>query len=309
MRTRLTYVMVSIILTGMIASCSRSNSAGSVVVQDDLGRQVALHPPIERVVTFAPSLTEMVFGAGGGGKLVGVGLPDNYPPAVRDLPRFSIYPIDFEAVTLLKPDLAFATDQVNSPRDAETLAALGIPTYFLSFESVDAVFDGMLRIGELLGTRSRAQEAVDSLRRELEQLKDRANAAADRPDVLVLAGRETLFSFGSESYVHEMIDAAGGISITGKLSARAPVLSEEFVLREQPDVIIGTWPEDVTVDDLLKDHPDWHTLPAISTGRVHGIDPDLLVRPGPRLIAGIKAIAAWLHPERSEIAATGATTP
>lgn len=292
---RLKYATTLIILTLVVCACGRTPSNESEVYRDDLGRDVTLNRPVDRVVTFAPSLTEMVFAVGAGDRLVGVGIPDNFPPAIRNLPRFSTYPLDFEAIIALNPDLAVATDQVNSPRDAETLAALDIPTYFLTFGSLNDVLDGMLQLGELLGTRSAAEDTVDSLRRELEHLKSRAKARATRPDVLVLIGQETLFSFGSESYVHEMIEAAGGRSVTGTLEARAPVLSEEFVLRQQPDVIIGAWRNDITANHLLEFHPEWHVLPAVRHGRIYGIDPDLLQRPGPRLIAGIREISRVLH--------------
>lgn len=300
MRSRVTYAtLVVLLICGMgvaTGGCEPGESAEPARMRDDLGRTVAVPRPVERVVTFAPSLTEMVYAAGAGRKLVGVGFPDDHPPAVESLARFSTYPIDFEAVAALEPDLALATDQVNSPRDAETLQGLGIPTYFLSFQSLENVFSGLIAIGNVLGTSAAAEHAVDSLRRELQDIRTRTSSAHSRPTVLVLIGPETLFSFGGESYVHEMVDAAGGRSLTAGLDVRAPVLSEEYVLRRAPDVILGPWGNDVDAAELLQHHPSWTAVPAIRDGRVYGIDGSLIERPGPRLVAGIRELARRLHP-------------
>lgn len=296
MRTRVTYATLLIILSVWQSGCRRGDAPAPGTVRDDLDRPVEVDLPATRVVTFAPNLTELVFSAGAGERLVGVGLYDDYPPEVADLSRFSTYPIDFEAVAALEPDLALATDQVNSPRDAETLEALGIPTYFLSFGSLEDVFDGLITIGELLGTRSTAVAAADSLREAVSALRARTDTLQNRPDVLLLIGRETLFSFGNESYVHEMIDLAGGHSLTAELDARAPVLSEEYVLDRKPDVILGPWGDDPDRDILLEEHPSWRVIPAVRDGRVYGMDGSLVERPGPRLVTGMHEMARMLHP-------------
>ena len=263
---------------------------------DDIGRSIHLPDTVLRVVTLAPSLTEVIFAAGAGRRLVGVGQPDSFPPEVQRLPRFSTYPVDFEAIAALNPDLALATDQVNSPRDAETLNALDIPTYFLSFERIEDVLEGILTVGDLMGTEDTARATVDSLRLELAHLRKLVRTTERRPTVLFLIGTETLFSFGSESYVHEMIDLAGAVSVTGDVGAVAPVLTDEFVLSRRPDVIMGPWGEADVTADLLKNHPTWDVIPAVQTGRVYGIDADLVERPGPRLVAGIRAMSEKLHP-------------
>ena len=271
--------------------------AGSSALRDALGRDVPLERPIRRVVTLAPSITEIVFAAGAGSLVVGVGEIDNYPPAVRDLPRFSTYPVDFEAVAALEPDLAIASDQVNNTRDAETLAALGIPTYFLASQKLNDVLTGIETVGRLLGTDERAAAAVDSLKAEIEALRQTVGRAHHRPEVLFLIGMETPFSFGSESYMHDLIELAGGESVTGDIRSVAPVLSEEFVVSRGPEVVMGPWGPDTDPAELLRFHPSWDALPAVRNGRVYGVEADLVERPGPRLVAGARAMAKLLHPE------------
>ena len=288
-------IWLLVTVLAMSAGCS-SRGNDKRVVEDGLGRTVHLPARPSRVVTLAPNVTEIVYAAGAGHMVVGAGLPDDFPPAVDTLPRYATYPLDFEAVAALAPDVAFASDQVNGLRDAETLAALGIPTYFLSSSSLGEIFADIERVGGLLETAEAAGKSVDSLRRRVDDLRNLTREAG-RPSTLFLIGQETLFSFGSESYIHELIALAGGRSATADLNAVAPILSEEYVLSIQPEIIIGPWDEDYDAAELLRHHPTWSVVPAVADGRVHGVNADLVERPGPRLVEGAWAMARVIHPE------------
>ncbi len=260
-----------------------------------MGRTIHLPDTVERVVTLAPNLTEIVFAAGAGHILAGVGRPDDFPPEIDSLPRYATYPLDFEAVAALDPDLALASNQVNGIRDAETLLSLDIPTYFLASNNLNEIIDGIEAVGNLLGTERTARYVADSLRRRIRAL-EALTQNAERPLTLFLIGEETLFSFGRESYMHEVLELAGGRSATGDLDAEAPVLSEEFVLSIQPDIIIGPWGAGYEAGRLLEYHPTWNVLPAFENDRVYGIDADLVERPGPRLVEGAWTMAGMIHP-------------
>lgn len=269
-------------------------------MSDDLDRRVALERPIERVVTLAPNLTEIVFAAGAGPRLVGVTTADDYPPAVDSLPRFGALPVDFEAITALHPDLVLATDQVNTPRDAAVFESLAIPVYFFSFHTVDDVLASIRTTGRLLGTAAEADATADSLQHTLDRLRTRTRDVAQRPRVLFLVDDETLYAFGAESYIHTLIELAGGHSITADIDAQAPTLSEEYVLGHRPDVIIGAFGADYDPGRLLALHPAWDVVPAVANERVYGLEPDLVLRPGPRLVEGARQMAHLLHPDRFE---------
>ena len=281
--------------TGCTPSTDTPSSAAAHF-SDDLNRTVAIARPVERVVTLAPNLTEIVFAAGGGRKLVGVTTADDYPPAVDSLPRFGALPVDFEAITALRPDLILATDQVNTPRDAATFESLDIPVYFFSFQTVDDVLSSIRTTGRLLGTPSTARATADSLRAALDRLQTGTAEVDQRPRVLFLIGDETLYAFGAQSYIHTLIEAAGGRSITADMTTKAPTLSEEYVLQQKPDVIIGAFGADYDPDRLLALHPSWDVVPAIRSGRVYSLNPNLVLRPGPRLIEGARKMARMLHP-------------
>lgn len=280
-------------------ACETPDTTSSpTTVTDDRDRTIELDRPVERVVSLAPNLTELVYAAGGGRKLVAVTSSDDFPPAVDTLDRLSALPLDFEAVTAQNPDLVLATDQINPPGDTETFDALDLSAYFFSFSSLPDVFEGLRTMGTLLGTEAAAADSARALERTLEALRTRTDSLSteQRPRVLVLVGDETLYSFGAGSYVHSLVEAAGGRSITDSLDATAPTLSEEYVLREKPDVIVGAWGTDYDPGHLLNLHPTWDVVPAVKNDRVYSLPPGLLLRPGPRLVQGARQLAAHLHP-------------
>jgi ABC-type Fe3+-hydroxamate transport system substrate-binding protein len=285
----------------VLAGCGTGDPASSPTrVTDDLGRPVELDRPVERVVSLAPNLTELAFAAGGGSTLVAVTSSDNYPPAVDTLAHVSALPVDFEALTAHDPDLVLATDQVNPPGDTDTFDSLDLPAYFFSFSSLEDVFEAIGTMGTLLGTEQAARDSARVLRQRAETL--RAQTAdlprSERPRVLVLIGDETLYSFGRDSYIHTLVEMAGGRSVTDSLDAQAPTLTDEYVLTQKPDVIVGAWGSDYDPDRLLELHPTWDIVPALQNDRVYSLPADLLLRPGPRLVEGAWRMAAHLHPAR-----------
>ena len=257
---------------------------------DDLGRTVDVVQPVERVLSLAPNLTEVLFEAGGGALLAGASPADTYPPGLDSLPHFGTYPLDAEAVVALRPDLVLGTDQVNNPADADALAEAGIPTYFFRFTEIGDVPRALRTVGALLGTSAQADSAASDFEARMRHVEARTEGR-DRPRVLLLIGDGPLFAFGDASYTQRLLEIAGGESVTAGFAGEAVTLSEEFVLEAAPEVIVVALGPDYDPAQLAALHPAWGSVPAVRTGRVHGIDPDLLVRPGPRLADGAETLA------------------
>ena len=250
---------------------------------------------VSRVATLAPGVTEIVVAAGGLDVIVGVSNADTYPPAVLDLPNYSALPVNFEAVTALEPDVVFATTQVNNARDASVFATLDIPVFYLASRTLEDVLDSIERVGLVLGTSQTASDALVSLRERIATLQSRHDPEDIRPSVLFLISTEALHSFGPESYVHDLIELAGGRSVTSDLDVETPILSDEFVLSVSPDVIVGTFGEDFSLDTLLRHHPTWTLIPAVQRNRVFSIDADLILRAGPRIIDGAEHLSSLIR--------------
>lgn len=295
------FVVFAVALASVVAGCGPSSTDGSrSSATDDLGRAVQPDRPIERVVSLAPNLTELVYAAGAGSTLVAVTKSGDYPPAVDSIDHVSALPVDFEAIVAKEPDLVLATDQINPPGDTETFDAVDVPIYFFSFSSLDDVFGALRTMGTLLGTETTATDSARALEAEVDALRARTDSLAEeeRPRVLVLVGDDTLYSFGAGSYVHDLVRLAGGRSVTASIETKAPTLSEEYVLREAPDVIVGAWGADYDPDRLLELHPTWDVVPAVRNDRVYSLPSALLLRPGPRLVEGAQRLALRLHPDR-----------
>lgn len=268
--------------------------AADTTATDDLGRSVRFAYPPARVLSLAPNLTEIVWAVGAGERVVGVSPSDDFPPEVAALPRFSTFPLAAEAALALEPDLLLATDQVNEPADAERLQSLGVPTFFFSFARLNDVPRAMRTAGRLLGADGDAP--ARAFERRVAAVQARV-AGARRLGALLLVGDRTPFAFGRDSYASELVRAAGGRPVTDAFAGQAAVPSEEFVLEAAPEVVVVLAGDDYDPARLVEHHPAWASLPAVRDGRVHGLDPDLVSRPGPRLAEGLERLAALLHPD------------
>ena len=283
------------------AGCGGSSSDSPArPATDDLGRSVSVEAPVRRVVSLAPNLTEIAYAAAAGSTLVAVTKSGDFPPSVDTLPHVGALPVDFEAIAAQEPGLVLATDQINAPADTETFEALGLPIYFFSFDTLGDIPASIRTVGRLLGTRAAAQDSAAALERAIERLRARTAPIPDdqRPRVLVLVGDETLYSFGQGSYVHTLVELAGGRSITANIENQAPTLSEEYVLTQKPDVILGLWGEQYDPDRLLTLHPTWDVVPALQNNRVYSVPTALFARPTPRVLEGARRLARRLHPNR-----------
>jgi ABC-type Fe3+-hydroxamate transport system substrate-binding protein len=297
---RLFALLLCALMLGTGCGEDASSTAPPRTVTDDLGRTITLPSSVDRVVSLAPNLTEIVHAAGAGSKLVAITRSGDHPPSVDTLPHVSALPVDFEAIAAQEPDLVLATDQINAPGDTDTFEALDLPIYFFSFDSLDDIVTSIQTTGELVGTESAASDRAAALQSAFDALRARTDSipSTERPRTLVLVGDDTLYSFGKGSYVHTLVDLAGGRSITADLENQAPTLSDEYVLQQKPDVIVGLWGRDYDPSRLLDLHPTWDVVPALRNDRVISMPTSLLARPGPRVLEGTRLLARRLHPER-----------
>jgi len=272
--------------------------ARDTTITDALGREVTLNIPVMGLAPLAPSVTEMIALVSGTGAMVGATDADTWPPGADHLPRYQVLPVDFEKLAELEPDLVLASTQVNSPRDARALEALGIPVVFLGGSDLDDVLLGLQLIGDVTGRKHRARVVVDSLLQRLHELTDLTQGVDVRPQAVFLISTGTPWSFGPESYMHDVMAWAGLESITRSFPNEAPVLSDEFILERAPEVIVGPFDTDTDARQaLLEAHPLWRNVPAVRDDRIVRVPADLVLRPGPRMIEGAWIMARRAHPQ------------
>ena len=278
-----------------LSACSRE-ATGPRTLTDDAGRAVSLEGTPERVVPLAPNLTEMVAAASGVDRLAGVATADDWPPEVDGLPRFASLPLDRERIVELAPDLALAVVGLNSPTDLDGLADLGIPSYAFRFATLADIPRALRTLDTLLAS-SGGHPAADAFEARVSRVRQKTAAMTPRR-VLLLVGAEngSLYAFGRDSYASEVVRLARGENITDAFAGDAAQPSVEWVIENPPDVILVAGEGDVR-QRLIDAAPALAELLAVQEGRVYAIAPDAILRPGPRTVEALEAIARRLHPE------------
>lgn len=283
----LTLLLLILVFSGGCIQGDQTITPGS---HDDAGRAVNLPENPSRIIPLAPNLTEILAAIGAYDRIAAVSPSDDFPVGVDSLPQVSTYPIDFEIMVALEPDLIIANSAINSPDDADVLTSLGIPVYFFSFTTLSDIPRVTRFLGDILDLADSAEAVATDFEQGIQDIHLQMDEAEHPPSVLLLIGSEVLYAFGEASYTQEMISIAGGRSLTADFPGEGVILSEEFVLETQPDIIIGAWEDDFTAERLLRLHPTWRDIPAMRNGHVFSIRPDLIHRPGPRLIEGLQEI-------------------
>ena len=260
-------------------------------VRDDLGRTVVVPEKIDRAISLAPSVTEMIFAVGAGDKLVGVTTYCNYPIEAAEIAKVGdTQTPNIERIIALRPQIVFVSTASQLEAFMSTLAEQGIGVYVTDAKSLDEVFENLKELGELLGKSDYATNYVASLSGRVsdvrQQVKDRRN---DPPRVFLQISNDPLFTIGKESFMTELVEQAGGVSITKDVATAYPTLSKETAAALDPEVIILSDSEDNRVPN-----PVLKNSRAVRAGQVYSIDADILSRPGPRLVDALEQIAAKL---------------
>ena len=264
---------------------------------DGLGRTVMVPGNPARIVTIAPGATEIVRAAGAMDHLVGISTADPERPELDSVDRISALPLDVEAVVAIHPDLILASDQVNDPSHADMFEALDLPIFYLETDSWDGILTSILQTGTMLGTGQQARAAADSLTARQNDLVDVTSSVKERPSAIFLVSHIRSYSFGKGSFVLDLMKWAGLDPLTEEFDMPAPVLDDEWVLLRNPDIIVGSFGDDFSMDDLLAQHPTWQSLDAVRNGRIINVPVPLILTPGPRNVEAAWTMARQAHPD------------
>ena len=288
--------MKRMLFWALLLCASLAEAAVSVV--DDSGKQVVLARPAQRVISMAPHVTELLFAAGGGARIVGAMNYSDYPQAARRIPLVgSNSQIDLERVIALKPDLLIVWQSGNTARQIEQLQSLGIPVFHSEPRSFAAVESSILRFGRLLGTEGEANSAAARFHDKVDGLRRRY---AGRPPVSVFyqAWDNPLFTLNGEQIASDAIRVCGGRNIFANLKTIAPQVSIEAVVQADPDAIVGG--KRYTEQDRgLSIWQPYRGLKAVRRKNLITLDEELLTRPGPRIVDGAAALCARLEEART----------
>jgi len=277
-------------------------------VIDALGRVVVVPSEPRRIVSMAPSVTEILFALGLGERVVGVTSYCNYPPEVPRLVKEGRIAViggftnpSVEKIVALSPDLVIGL-KIHE-RLVPILESLGVRVLIVGSDTVDDVYRAILTIGAATGTLDTATELVERIQGSIREVW-MAVANASRPKVLVVVWLTPLWVAGQKTYISDLISFAGGENaFKGEGWAQ---ISPEELMAANPDVIIitghaapGKSPDEI-IEYLAKAVPGWSNISAVAAGRIYFFmetAEDALVRPGPRIALVVKVLAMILHPE------------
>jgi iron complex transport system substrate-binding protein len=259
--------------------------------------------PARRIISLVPALTEMLFAIGAGPQMIAVSSYDDFPPEVKTLPRVgALLDPDVERILTLRPDLVVTYGSQGALE--VQLASAGIRTFSYRHGGIDAVFQTMRDLGTAAGRAMEADRTAREVEKQLDEVRARVRGRA-RPSVLLVFGREPqtlrqLYVSGGVGFLHDMLQIAGGTNVFADVPRESVQPSHETLLTRGPDVILeihATRP--VTGADLARERAAWSTLasvPAVRNGRIHFLNGDYLVVPGPRVGLATEALARALHP-------------
>jgi len=263
---------------------------------DDEGRTIALPERINRVVSLAPNLTEIVFALGAGDRLVGNTTYCDYPVEAKSVTKVgdTLHP-SIERIIALKPEVVLVSTASQLEAFTRQLDNHQIAVYVTNPKTLDEVFRSMKNLGELLGEQSRADSVITELQSRAEKVET-ATKQAKPLRVFYQVSGEPLYTIGRDAYLTDLVRRAGGVSVTADVASGFPRYSDEAALAAQPEAIIlptggSMGSANTTVALSLKNSP------AARNNRVYKINGDLLSRPGPRLLDGLEEMARALHPE------------
>jgi iron complex transport system substrate-binding protein len=284
------------------ASIAPSAAAYPLTLTDDAGRQVTLPAEPERIVSLAPSNTEIVCALDACDRLVGVTDFDDYPAEVAHIPDVVILAVvDIELVVDADPDLILAAGNELTPSAVITeLADLGYPVLVLYPESLDEVLENIELIGEAISARERADSLIADLRARSAAVGD-AVAGAARPrtfyEVSVFDG--AIYTAGEGSFLASLIELSGGDPITGDRLTYSIAL-EDLLAADPELILLGDAAYDPSVTpEAVAARPGWGAMSAVQNGQVVIMLADpVITRPGPRIVDGLEALARAIHPDR-----------
>lgn len=287
--------IAAILLVAVTSGCYRQAPRPTVEVRtrsftDDLGRKVQVPEKVDRVISLAPNLTEIVFAVGGGDKLVGVTTFCNYPPQAQAIRKVSdTQTPNIETIVALQPQVVFVSTSSQLEAFTKVLTEQKIAVFVTAPNRLDDIYKSIATVGEIFGMAERAEEVVGKMRSRVAVARN-AVIGRDRPKVFVQIDKNSLYTIGRDSFITDIIAQAGGISATADLATAYPNLSRETALAMNPDVIVISESEGNREPNEV-----FRNSPAVKNGRVFLVNADLLSRPGPRIVDALEQIADKLR--------------
>ncbi len=302
-------VLAGLILSGTLAACATAPAAEEtasfpIELTDQLGRVVKLDGTPQRIISIAPSNTEILFALGLADKIVAVTDYDDYPPEAEEKPSVGGYSTpSIEKLVAFSPDLILATS-VHEDKIIPQLEAKGLTVFALAPNTLDEVLAAITLVGEATGQEKEASGLVAEMQNRIKAVTDKTDSLSQekRPRVFYIVWHDPLLTAGSGTFQDDLIRKAGGINIAQDLTSWVTI-SLEAVIEANPEVMIAGVSHGSLTDlnfQFIKTEPRLRDTDARRNNRVYDVDGNLVSRPGPRIVDGLEKFARFINPELFE---------
>jgi len=294
-------VPVSMTLPATEEVVAAPTASAEIKLTDGLGRPVVLKEAAQRVVSLAPSNTEILFAIGAGEQVVGRDDYSDYPEAAKNVPSIgsAFDKLNTELIVSMKPDLILAAS-INPPEQVKTLEDLGLTVYYLKNPTtLEEMYANLEIVAQLTGRESEAAALIESLKVRVAAVDEKVIMLSSRFSVFYeIDGTDPAkpFTAGKGTFITLLIERAGGYNIASDIDGYPQLGLEQVAAKDPAFIILGDSKFGTTVESIAQ-RPGWANLSAVKNGKVLPINDDLLSRPGPRLVDGLEELAKLLRPE------------
>ena len=265
-------------------------------ITDQFGNKVTIEKEPKRIVSLAPSHTEILFALGLGEKIAGVTDFCNYPKEALSKEKVGSYQnINLEKIISLEPDLVIQYGQGNEETNNKMREAkIALVSY--EPENVSQIEDTIVDIGKITNTEEKAKEIVSSMEKRKDAVVEKVKNAK-KISTFYEIWYDPLMAAGPGSFMDELINLAGGKNIAGDAAEGYPQFDLEQLVERNPDVYLVSKDSKEKTTDSIRKRPGYEDINAVKNDRIYLLDPDIVSRPGPRIIDALELIAKSIHPE------------
>jgi len=288
---------LSAVLTGALSSPSQ---ASPIELTDDAERRVHLSNPAQRIISLAPHITEALFAAGAGDRIVGTVSYSDYPEAAKKIPLVGSYnQVNFERILSLNPDLIIGWYSGNSAETVEKLALLNVPVYLSEPKTMDSIARNIRQFGVLAGTEFTANQAADTYDERRAALRAQH---AHKPPIKVFyqVWEDPLYTLGGGHFISDLYSLCGGINIFADLSDPSPIVSVEAIVTRNPQVMLtGGHHGKRSIKDWKQKWQHWGSMDAIKNDMLFFVNQDVYTRSSPRTVDAAEDLCKILDKVRA----------
>jgi iron complex transport system substrate-binding protein len=300
---------LTLLIALLLTACGSARSATptelpaltEIKLTDGLGRHIVLNEAAQRVLSMAPSNTEILFAVGAGGQVVGRDDFSDYPEAAKNVASIgsTFEALNTELIVSMKPDLVLAAE-INTPEQVKALEDLGLTVYYLKNPTtLEEMYTNLEIVAKLTGHEAEAATLVESLKKRVAAVDEKIMSLNSRFNVFYeLDGTDPAkpYTAGKGTFITLLIERAGGYNIASDIEGY-PQLSLEQVVAADPAFIILGDAKFGTTPESIAQRPGWANLSAVKNKQVFPFNDDLLSRPGPRMVDGLEELAKLLRPQ------------